>query len=331
MPKRVLYSGFKWQKHDDQSGYQHVVPDGSAYVDGTNLFGGKARFRSPLNRLNLFITDVLTAVRGLRYDCVFIFYPEHSVYISPCILKCAGVNVIYAIHVDEDYWFGPTSSLIMKLKRWQTQFVSRFVVLSNVQAPPFERRFDGRVTFIPHGIWHRRKVSLSSRPSAKIAVVGDSYRDYALLIKTAELFDIMHPKVEFHLVGVDKSKLSGGQAQRNIIVHARLSSEEYYRVLAESELVFLPLTYAAANNALLEGISLGIPVFCNDVEGATDYLPSVAYSVSGPEEIAAIYSRRMAMSEAERCAEQSELKKYSQENFDWSVVHRQIRALCETL
>ncbi len=331
MPKRVLYSGFKWQKHDDQSGYQHVVPQGSAYVDGAKLLGGRARFRSPLNRINLFLTDLVTAIRGLSYDCVFIFYPEHSVYVSPFILRLAGVKVIYAVHIDETYWFGPSSSVVMKLKRWQTRFVSQFVVLSNVQAPPFRARFKDRVTFIPHGIWHRRNVPLGAGPSSKITIIGDSYRDYDLLIKTTKLFEDMHPEVEFHLVGIDKRRIDGGNAPRNIIVHARLDSEDYYGLIADSEFVFLPLTYAAANNALLEGLSLGVPVFSNDVEGVTDYLPSAAYVVSGPEDLAAVYAKRMTMSEAERRAEQTELKNYSRKHFDWEVIHERIRALCEAL
>ena len=104
MPRRILYSGFRWKQHHHRSGYQQVVPKGADTVDGGTLPFGDAPFRSLGNRINLFLTDLVTAFKGLRYDCVFVFYPEHSVYISPAVLRLAGVKVVYAVHIDEQYW-----------------------------------------------------------------------------------------------------------------------------------------------------------------------------------------------------------------------------------
>ena len=208
MSRRVLYSGFRWKQHHDLSGYQQVVPKGQDYVDGGKLPFGAAAVRAGKNRVNLFITDVVTAVSGLRYDCVFCFYPEHSVYVSPFILRLAGVKVVYAVHIDERYWFGPTNSPFMKLKRWQTRFVDHFIVLSRVQMPHFQSRFGSRVTFIPHGTWCTMDVPVTTVSTSKILVIGDSYRDYDLLAAAAGAFLERHPEVTFHLVGVDRETVA---------------------------------------------------------------------------------------------------------------------------
>ena len=331
MPRRILYSGFKWKQHHELSGYQQVVPKGADYVNGGDLLFGDAPFRSVKNRINLFVLDLVTAAKGLRYDCVFMFYPEHSVYFAPAILRLAGVRVVYAVHIDERYWFGPTNKLFMKLKRWQTRFVNHFIVLSRVQLPHFESRFRNRVTFIPHGIWCTMDMAVTEQSTSKILVIGDSYRDYDLLAAAAAHFEDRHPEVTFHLVGVDKEKVATKGKRANMVTYPRLDNTDYYNLIAQCEFIYLPLTYAAANNALLEGISLGVPVVCNNLEGVLDYLPSDAYVVSSVAELEQFYVRHRAMTGPERRAEQAELKRYCRENFDWSVVQRRVVELCERL
>ena len=331
MSRRILYSGFKWKQHHELSGYQQVVPKGQPYIDGGKLPFGAAAFRSVKNRVNLFITDVVTAVAGLRYDCVFCFYPEHSVYVSPFILRLAGVKVVYAVHIDERYWFDPTNSPFMRLKQWQARFVDHFIVLSRVQMPHFQKRFGSRVTFIPHGIWCTMDLPVTTVSTSKILVIGDSYRDYDLLASAAAAFLERHPEATFHLVGVDRERVAANGKLANMTVHPRLANSDYYQLIADCEFIYLPLTYAAANNALLEGMSLGVPVVCNDLEGVLDYLPGTDYVVSSVTELEAFYVRHVAMTKAERLAEQARLREYCRDNFDWSVVQNKVIALCEQL
>ena len=113
--------------------------------------------------------------------------------------------------------------------------------------------------------------------------------------------------------------------------HPRQDNNDYYNLIADCEFIYLPLTYAAANNALLEGMSLGVPVVCNNLEGVLDYLPGKEYVMSNVAELEAFYLRHVAMTEAERSAEQAKLREYCRENFDWSVVQRKVIALCEQL
>ena len=329
----ILYCGFRWQVHDETSGYQHVVPEGCDYVDGGNLFGGKAPFRSIRNRINLVLTDLVTCIRGLFYKKVFMFHPEHTVYFSPALLHVAGVKVIYAVHMDDAYWFGPTSNLIMRLKRWQMQFVSHFVLMSRVQMRPFEARFKERISFIPHGVWcsRVRRPLLQNNASTRFLVIGNSYRDYELLKQVCMHFLTACPEVTFHFVGLDRAKLTSLALMPNVTVHPRLASDDYYRLMASCELIFLPLTYASANNALLQGLAMGIPVICNSVEGVVDYLPDRGYLASTPQELEIFYRKRLTTSKAERSAEAAALCDYTRRNFDWKIIHERVNALCNSL
>jgi len=52
--RRLLYSGFTWDHHDDNAGYQKVVVSREDYVDGARLWGGKSHIGSRLRRIKFF-------------------------------------------------------------------------------------------------------------------------------------------------------------------------------------------------------------------------------------------------------------------------------------
>jgi glycosyltransferase involved in cell wall biosynthesis len=330
MGKRVLYSGFKWKHHDEHSGYQFVAPDPRDYVDGGRLFGGKAVLGTILSRINILLVDLVTCVRGLRYDWVFIFYPEQTVYVSPLILRLAGVKIAYAVHLDEDYWFADSPSLSRKRKRWLTRFVDRFIVISRAQLATFERRFPGKVSFVPHGVWCSDTIEPRAAPP-RIAVVGGNYRDYALMRAAILLFNDRFPTATFHLVGTDAWRMEFDETPPNTKVHGRLSSADYRAMLSGCTFMFLPLTYATANNALLEAFALGVPVVCNEVDGVMDYLPGDDYIVHDPEELAAFYQRRIDMTDDEAMQERRFIRDYCRTNFEWPVIHARVKALLDSL
>jgi glycosyltransferase involved in cell wall biosynthesis len=328
---RLLYSGFRWSHHDELSGYHHVVPSQRDYVDGNKLPGGGSPFRSLANRLNLFLIDIATCIRGLRHDVVFMFYPEQTVYFSPLFLKWFKVKIVYAVHLKDDYWFQPGSSMSLRIKKWQMRFVDHFIVLSRDQLISWESRFPGKVSFIPHGAWCPQDGESPAQFRPWIGIVGDNYRDYDLMREVILHFDRACPEVVFHLIGVDKTKLQFPPDQRNVIVHGRLNTEAYRRKLSECSLIYLPLTFATANNALLEGLSSGTPVACNEVGGIRDYLFSDEYIANDGEELEAVYRRRAAMTEAEWSLEQKRMAEFCEMTVNWHSVHRRIEALAASL
>lgn len=326
MSLRLLYSGFKWDHHDARSGYHHVVASPVDYIDGARLPGGTQPDRSLGRRLNMLLIDLVTAVRGIRYDCVLIFYPEQTVYISPAILKLFGVRVMYAVHLDEHYWFERNDSVFLRLKRWNTRFVDHFIVLSQAHHRAFSRRFPEKVTFIPHGLWTKPAPSDETSRRKSIVVVGDNYRDYDLMGRAIDHFARKHPEVEFDLVGVNASKLRFDQRPGNFIAHGRLSSEVYNELVETCCFMFIPLTFATANNALLEGIASGVPVVCNKIDGARDYLEDECI-VESVEQLSQFYRRRAAMTVDELAAERARIVEMGRARFGWARIQNQVSDL----
>jgi hypothetical protein len=192
----VLYSGFRWEHHDDESAYHHVVISRADYVDGGRLWGSDGSVRSLKRRLNFIMIDLLTIVRAVPYQAVLLFYPEQTSYVLPLILRLMGKRVVTVVRLGEGDLMHRDGSLVSKLKRFNLRFVDKFITVTSQQQAVFERDFPGRVERISHGAWCRNNKaehSDASSRSCRIAVVGDTYRDYRLLCE-AKLFVGSYPR-----------------------------------------------------------------------------------------------------------------------------------------
>jgi glycosyltransferase involved in cell wall biosynthesis len=65
---------------------------------------------------------------------------------------------------------------------------------------------------------------------------------------------------------------------KNVFLHSGLSDQDFLRLYQTSDILFMPMEAATANNVILEGISCGLPVLSTD-------LPSIKYYVPGNEAI----------------------------------------------
>ena len=207
---RVLYSGFRWEHHDEESGYHHVVTSNADYVDGGRLWGSGGSIHSVRRRVNFIMVDLLTIARALPYHSILLFYPEQTSYLSPFVLRLMGKRVVYVVHLGEDYWIKQERSLIRKLKRFNLRFVDKFITLTSQQQAVFDNIFPGRVARIPHGAWCRIddvwQTNVSAR-SRRIAVVGDTYRDYRMLERIVNYFGERYPDVVFDSGGHEARKV----------------------------------------------------------------------------------------------------------------------------
>lgn len=326
----VLFSGFKWVHHDARSGYHHVVSSCSDYVDSGRLWGGQTEIGSFERKLNILLAELLTLFRARRYRAVFYIYPEVSaLFFSAPLLRFMGKRVIYALHLGEKYWERDNGSLPFRLKRHNLKFVDHFVMLSTQQKQVFSQYFPGRVSVIPHGIWLDSE-SKGRQPvlPPRVCVVGDNFRDYDLLARIIECFALRFPDLSFDLVGMQYAKLGKVAKTPTVFCHPRLSQVEYTRIIADATFMLLPLHFATANNALLEALTLGVPVLCNRIDGVTDYLPGDAYLFDGIEPLCEMVTSRLQMSVAQGAAESAALINYVERHFSWTVVRERILSLC---
>lgn len=328
---KVLFSGFKWDHHDENSGYHHVVTSAENYVDGGKLWSGDRKIGSMQRRVNFVLIDLWTVLKSWHYPAVLLFYPEQTSYFSAPLLRLMGKRVIYVLHLGEDYWIERSDSVFLKLKRFNLRFVSKFIVLTSQQADIFEKHFPNKVTYIPHGAWcaiQSKGISRTRGVTEYVTVIGDTYRDYELLSKIIRVFHERYPQIKFNLVGMKYDNLGERINSSNIICHKRLSKREYDEVIRNSLFLLLPLTFATANNALLEGLSLGVPVICNNVPGVQEYLPSHDYVFNSTDDLCVIVERRLNLSDAERNWEARYLANYIKTHFSWESVRTQVMEYC---
>jgi glycosyltransferase involved in cell wall biosynthesis len=326
--RELLYSGFTWDHHDDNSGYQKIVVSQKDYVDGGKLWGGRRPIGSRLRRVNFFLIDVFTILRAWRYRAVFIFYPEQTAYMSPLLLWLLGKKVIFALHLGPDYWVERNDSLFLKLKRAQLRFVSGFIVLSNQQREVYERIFLQRVVMIPHGAYVTPLQFQMPAIPRYISVIGDRYRDYNQLAKIIVAFKGRHPEVRFQLIGMRYENLNGVENMETVFCHPRLGRDEYWSILSHSTMILLPLVFATANNALLEGLLAGVPVYCSNVHGVTEYLLSQEYMFDTVEDAISKYEQAASIPQAELERNAYRFHQYVRERYSWDIIQKQVVEFC---
>ena len=133
------------------------------------------------------------------------------------------------------------------------------------------------VRLILHGIdtdFFRPMERLLHDRKVRCISVGHNYRDYRTVRRVAtQLRD--NQDIEFHVVS---PRATGLEDLSNVILHKRVDDLALLKLYQEADILFLPLTKATANNALLEGIACGLPVLSTLLPGVKAYLP-------GPEAI----------------------------------------------
>jgi glycosyltransferase involved in cell wall biosynthesis len=78
------------------------------------------------------------------------------------------------------------------------------------------------------------------------------------------------PEIRFKVVS---SRFKGLNRLPNVKAYQGIDDGALLRLYRKSDLLLLPMRYATANNALLEGIACGLPVVSNDLPGLRAYVP----------------------------------------------------------
>jgi glycosyltransferase involved in cell wall biosynthesis len=275
---RVLYSGFHYLHLNPDSGYDKVVPDTGHYVSGERLpFANRLESTRP-RHLNFLLLDLLTLVRGLRHDTVHYFHPEATAYLSPWLLRLFGKRIVYTVHLDDSQWLGSVRSTHHRIKQISLRAAHVIVVLSSQQREVFSQAFpDKNVSFVPHGFTFdaiaQPPVEVFERRTCeprRLVMVGANYRDMDMLEQVVA--ERGSREVQIELVGMDEATKLRFAQQDGVVCHPRLDAASYHKLLWESFALLLPLTFATANNALLEAYNCYLPALLSRIDGVTDYV-----------------------------------------------------------
>jgi len=204
------------------------------------------------------------------------------------------------------------------------------VVMSNSMISDYENWVGkGKVFFVPHGIdtdtFFPKKIKQTRfSHSLHVLTVGGHGRDWETLRKIVHYFRnnndvhfraVSHPKVQEMFNNEPKMKVLTG-----------ISEQELIKEYRSADVVFLPVSFATANNSLLEALACGTPVISTDTGGIPDYLDSESGWLLPPGDV------RSAVHLIENLIEQRDLirnkcddsrKKALQ--YDWKEITKQTK------
>lgn len=275
--KRVLYSGFKFSHHSNFAGYDKIADD-FPKVFGNNLplskYLNKKKQSSIFLQLHYLIVDVVTLIKGIQYDVIHYIYPENTSFFSAIILKKVfNKKIVYTLHLQSDFWLSLTGTF-NQLKKISLSNADEIIVLAKDHGEELiGNKLIKNYHVVPHGFNFEHPQPdndlIKARKNKKqITCVGSNYRDFDVLEKII----IESPKnYTFNLIGLNESNRLRFSKFKNVTCHKFLSDSDYNYILTQSFALLLPLTYATANNALLEAYRVSLPVLYSDVPGINEY------------------------------------------------------------
>lgn len=151
------------------------------------------------------------------------------------------------------------------------------VTLSDHEKSLFDPVLPGKVHAIPHAVSTEFfKPSEKPKPAGfRCATIGYWMRDYETLNKIISHLVKELPEIQFDILYnkkiEDNPHLKPLLDFKQVHFHSRISNEELLSIYHHADLLLLPLLDCTANNALLEGVSCGLPVLTNHVGGVKSY------------------------------------------------------------
>ena len=119
----------------------------------------------------------------------------------------------------------------------------------------------------------------------------------------------------FHILGQTEANKKVLKKFQNVVLYPHINDDVYYSLLKECDYSFLPVTFATANNALLESQAMGTRAIIPQIAGITDYSDAennIFYS--NADELFCIFDKLEKKSVCENLTEYSK-------KFEWTHIY----------
>lgn len=209
------------------------------------------------------------------------------------------------------------------------QSLGGIICLSEHQALYFRSFCQAPVCVLNHGVRHdffSPPLDLDIRQGNRLVFVGQWLRDFDTLADSMEL--IWKCRSDIYLDCVVPRFARSSPAIRRLAVdqrvswHADVSDIKLRNLYQTADLLFLPVTDAVANNAVVEALASGLPIVSTQVGGMSEYIPT---GVGGlcPRGDASAHAGAVIqwLTNSSKRQSASELaRKFAVDNFDWYKV-----------
>ena len=188
---------------------------------------------------------------------------EHSLQFLPSIVSKLGrlrprPRIVATFHQ-------PPELLDRLININNVQQVDHVIVLSPEQVSYFEQYLPAdKVSMILHGVDTDFfcPANQSEAPRGfRCLSVGSWLRDYDAVLEVAHRLSSV-PDFEFQIVS---SAVTDHEIPGNVSVQSGIDDDALRAMYQQADVLFLPVTSATANNAVLEGIACGLPVVTTDL------------------------------------------------------------------
>jgi len=269
---KVLFIGNEIMSHTSSGGYIHIrnYPEAD-FLDVASVCPLFWRLGKPFKFLNYILAVRKACKMSKKYDIVHSIYEDN--YYFPLFYKC-GCKSVGTVHLDVTGNYSLIRKFLLNSALRKLDYI---IALSNEQKIKMEN-LGYKCGFIPHGFIRPKFVyvdlSLHNIPfdESKINIFfsGNTYRDLDTL-EVAISGSQDRTDIVFHVLSQRGKSKYRFMRYKNVITYDRMDDDAYYTLLSKCDYNFLPLTFATANNTLLEAQYLGIISILPNIGGIGDY------------------------------------------------------------
>lgn len=217
-----------------------------------------------------------------NYDVSHILYLENYLFLLSRPLK-QKERIIGTIHLPISRWTKENLSRLENLKA--------AIILYNEEAEEFSKYLGSdRLHVTKYGIdtsfFFRDKTAVVNKK--KILFVGHYLRDFDLLNETFYLIKKeIGNQFEFHFVipsyRRNEKVLAGLSFEPNVFFYEKLTDEELLRHYQTSYVMLMPMKDSGVNTAIMQALSIGLPIITNDVGGIKTYGGNSVFPIAKSE------------------------------------------------
>lgn len=279
----LVHIKFKFKMHSTYSGYDCLtnhtrvdkVFDLDKY-DRSISWLWKVPFVRRLNRMivergfKTFLEDIHRHMQD--HPGVYHFlYPENTLayFDKPIPANC---TIVASFHQPESFYAELRNTEAGRRQLANLSKTDVSIALSKRQQGFLENMFPGTPSyFLPHGVdTEFFSAGSSPRKPRQVLLVGNWLRDFECARAVADAIATKDPSVQFIVVSNAGNKHFFENAA-NVDFRSGIPNEELRALYRESQLLFLPLKGAVANNAVLEASACGLPVMITQHAEMEDY------------------------------------------------------------
>lgn len=253
-------------------------------------------------------------------------YPENSYYFS-------GQHVSRRTRLVATYHQPAAECREFILKTEAIRRLDAVILLSESQREFFEPLVgSSRVHVVPHGIdlgFFHPADRVARAP--RVLVVGSWLRDLDTMAATLAILEQSAPHVAFDVVTAAANR-SRFDTLSNVTFHTGITDADLLGLYHRATVAALPLSGAAANNALLEAMACGLPIVATDLPAVREYTTSEGARYvprSRPDLFADTIGAVLDAGEGE-LRRMGQANRRHAERFSWPTVARQTVAVYES-